>query len=46
MINIVTRKEPCIKKLYAIKNVDHASPTKHVTKNQTKIEANNVAHKK
>ena len=32
MIIFVTKKEPCIKKVFAMKNVDHASLVKHVTK--------------
>ena len=46
MIDIVTKKEPCIKKLSAMKHVEHTSPAKSIIENQTKVEANHVAHEK
>jgi len=46
MIEIVTKNEPCIKKLSCMKYVEHTSPAKPITENQTKVEANHVAHKK
>ena len=46
MIEIITKKEPCIKILSAMKHVDHASLVKPITETQTKVEANHVTCKK
>ena len=45
MIDIVIKKEPCIKKLYAKKNNENTHCKKSIPKYTNKIEANNVTHK-
>ena len=45
MINIVTKKESCIKKLYAMKFFEADSPITS-TLNHFKVEANTITNKK
>lgn len=45
MIDIITKKESCINKLYTMKNFEVASPIQSTT-NHLKVEANTVTHKK
>ena len=46
MIELVLKKEPCIKKLYALRNVDYASPPKVIFEVTQIVEENHITHKR
>ena len=45
MIDIVIKKEPCIKILYAMKNNDNTHHKKLISENINRPKVNNVTHK-